>query len=329
MSKVNRKYKSSVFTHLFRETGKGFELYNAVAPGRFPAGTPVEDVTLSGVMYMDRVNDLSLLVGNKLAVFFEHQSTINRNIPLRDLLYCGRVYERIVSNRELYSEKRMRIPTPEFYVLYNGRKAFPEKAVYRLSDMFVLTPEGEPALELVVEVFNVNEGFNDCMIKRSETLSGYMALVTKARGHESSGMKRPAAVRSAIRECIREGILVEYLEKYGSEVVNMLYQEWDWSVAKSVWDKESAEREREKWRFVVARNRALVKVYAAKMAENAAKLAENAAKLAENAAKLADKDAKLADKDAKLADKDAEIVELKARLNQGTVTQPAAGQPMT
>jgi len=62
MSKANRNFKSSVFTHLFSEPEKEYELYNAIAPGRFPPGTPVRDVTLKDALYMDRINDLSMYI---------------------------------------------------------------------------------------------------------------------------------------------------------------------------------------------------------------------------------------------------------------------------
>ena len=64
MSKSNRNYNSGMFAHLFGEPDKEFELYNAVAPGRFPPDTPVKDMTLKDAIYMDRVNDLSFLVGD-------------------------------------------------------------------------------------------------------------------------------------------------------------------------------------------------------------------------------------------------------------------------
>ena len=280
MSKPNRNYNSGMFTHLFGEPDKEFELYNAVAPGRFPPDTPVKDMTLKDALYMDRVNDLSFLVGDVLIVLFEHQGSINENMPLRDLIYCGRVYEMLVSNASMYSENRVTVPTPEFYVLYNGKKEFPEKAVYRLSDSFAVATEGEPALELVVNVFNVNEGFNKDIISRSETLSGYVTFVSKVREYEKSGMTRGDAVGNAVKDCISLGILAEYLEKYASEVLNMLFQEWNWDDAKDVWQREAEERERDKWQSV-----------------------------------LADKDAKLADNEAKLADKDALIAKLRAQLN--------------
>ena len=289
MNQVNRNYKSSMFTHLFGEPDKEYELYNAIAPGRFPPGTPVKDVTLKDVFFMDRVNDLSFRVGDKLVIFIEHQSSINENMPLRDLIYCGRIYEMIVATDVLYSRKRTTIPTPEFYVLYNGEDLFPEKATYRLSELYALPPAGEPALELVVHVYNVNKGNNEDLVKRSETLDGYVTFVSMARRNEKDGMSRATAIKEAIKECIEHGILAEYLKKYGSEVYNMLMHEWIWVDAKTVWENEAEERADSRWQSVVK-----------------------------------DKDSKwqsiVRDKDARwqsvVEDKDAIIAELRARLDK-------------
>ena len=295
MNQINRKFKSSVFTHLFREYGKEYELYNAIAPGRFPPDTPVKDVTLSNVLYMDRINDLSFVLGDKLVVFFEHQSTINKNMPLRDLIYCGRVYEKLVSSKAIYSSSRFTIPTPEFYVLYNGVSDYPENVVYRLSDMFAL-PSEIPALELVVHVYNVNDGYNTDIVNRSEALYGYVTLVSKVRNNESSGMTLFDAVSTAIKDCIKQGILVDYLMKYGSEVSNMLIQEWDWDVAKQVWQSEAA-------------TEAAKKAKAEGIAEGIAKGEKRGR--AEERKKMK---ATIAKKDAEIADKDAEIAKLKIQL---------------
>ena len=70
MSKINRNYKASVFTHLFGEPEKELELYNAFAPAPYPPDTPVKDLTLTDALFMDRVNDLSFRVDEKLVIFF-------------------------------------------------------------------------------------------------------------------------------------------------------------------------------------------------------------------------------------------------------------------
>jgi hypothetical protein len=46
-------------------------------------------------------NDISFLLDGKLVVLIEHQSSLNRNMPLRLLLYIGRVYEKIPEKRRI------------------------------------------------------------------------------------------------------------------------------------------------------------------------------------------------------------------------------------
>ena len=97
MSKINRSYKASVFTHIFGEPDKELELYNALSEVQYPPDTPVEDVTLEDAIYMDRINDLSFVIANKLIRLIEHQSSINPNIATRQFVYSGRVYEKVIN----------------------------------------------------------------------------------------------------------------------------------------------------------------------------------------------------------------------------------------
>jgi hypothetical protein len=58
----------------------------------------------------------------------------------------------------LYRERRIMLPKPEFYILYNGKKKPPDKQI-RLSDAFIGLEEGEtPPLELVTNIIDVNYG---------------------------------------------------------------------------------------------------------------------------------------------------------------------------
>ena len=281
MSRGNRNYKASVFSHLFGTPQCELELYNAVSPVQYPPDTPVTDLTLTDVLYMDRVNDLSFSVGDKLVIFFEQQSTINENMALRYLMYCARVYEKLIDNKEMYSAQRIVIPTPEFYVLYNGKAPFPEKQEYRLSESFAHANAARAALELTVTAYNVNPGFNKDIVERSKNLYGYMFFVAKVREHEKSGLKLANAIEIAIKECIALGILVDYLGSHGSEVTNMLLQEWNWEDARSVWERDAEARSDRKWQAVIA-----------------------------------DKDMLIADRDTLIADKDMLIAELQAKLNE-------------
>ena len=111
MGKVNRNYKAGVFSHLFGEPSMERGLYNAFSPVQLPPDAPVVDHTLADVLYKDRVNDLAFVIGFILACFFEAQSTINENMALRFFIYGGRVYEKLISNKELYNEARTILPT--------------------------------------------------------------------------------------------------------------------------------------------------------------------------------------------------------------------------
>ena len=50
MSKVNRNFKASVFTHLFADPDKELGLYNAFSQVHYSPGTPVTDLTLNDVL---------------------------------------------------------------------------------------------------------------------------------------------------------------------------------------------------------------------------------------------------------------------------------------
>jgi hypothetical protein len=144
------------------------------------------------------------------------------------------------------------IPAPEFFVLYNGEKPFPDKSILRLSDMYGQTATSESGLELVATVYNISKGHNEELVGRSENLRGYVEFVAMTREHERNGMVRAKAVERAISECINLGILAEYLKNNGSEVSNMLLNEWNWADARAVWESEAREDADQKWQAIVA-----------------------------------------------------------------------------
>jgi hypothetical protein len=114
----------------------------------------------------------------------------------------------------------------------------------RLSDAFI-DPEGDGknTLDLVVRVYNINKGRNPELLSRSENLSGYAEFVARVRENEKA-LSRDQAATEAVRSCIKDGILADFLEEHGSEVMNMLLEEWDWEEAKEVWREEAMEEGR-------------------------------------------------------------------------------------
>ena len=160
-----------------------------------------------------------------------HQSTWNPNMPLRDLLYIARLLEKHVNagNRSIYSSSLIRIPAPRFVVFYNGQRRAEEHTVMKLSDAFE-KPETDPALELRVRLVNINPGASPELMERCRTLREYSEFVARIRKHIDEEASIREAVEQAVSECIREGILAEFLRSQRSEVVAMSIFEYDHEV---------------------------------------------------------------------------------------------------
>ena len=248
---VNKNHKDSVFSLLFSNPDTLRELYCAIKGVSLPADVPVVINTLSDALFMDRINDISFEIGGKFVVLIEHQSTINPNIALRLLIYIARIYEKIVMDKKIYSTKKIVIPKPEFIVLYNGKAPYPDETVEKLSDMFEnvtffgLPEKAKPMLELVVRIININEGRNNPILKRCQTLSQYSIFIDKVRKYEKEGINLKEAVKKAVIYCSNHDILERFLKENSSEVLNMLITEWNWDDAKEVWQDEAREEERE------------------------------------------------------------------------------------
>ena len=240
---ANTRYKDSVFSFLFSDPDTLRELYGALEGITLPPDVPIELNTLSGVLFMGQINDISFTIGNRLVIVLEHQSTINPNMPLRLLMYIARIYEKTIERRNLYKSTLEHIPAPEFIVLYNGIKPYPDQATLKLSEAFKDaaglrgTVSTAPDLELLVKVYNINKGHNAEIARKCEKLYGYSFFVDKARELERE-MPQEEAMKTAIEYCIKHNILKGFLETNSSEVFNMLLTEWDTEEAKEVWFEE-------------------------------------------------------------------------------------------
>ena len=99
---VRRTHKDSLFHLLFGEEkykANALELYNAINRTAYKL-KDLEITTLEDVIYMGAKNDASLIVGSELSLW-EHQSSYNPNMPLRGLIYFGRLYDGLVERRGL------------------------------------------------------------------------------------------------------------------------------------------------------------------------------------------------------------------------------------
>jgi len=217
------------------------------------------EVQLSDVLFMGKINDLSFTIDDRIVVLIEHQSTINENVPLRLLMYIARVYEKIINRAKLYQRRLVTIPTPEFIVLYNGKEEYDNYKELRLSDAFKaleglkLTKNNILPLELVVQVYNINHGRNPAILEKSKTLSSYTIFMEKIREYNKE-KSLEESVKAAIKYCIGNDILKQFLKDHASEVLSMLTEEPSIDEIIAVRCEEVREEVREERNIAIARN---------------------------------------------------------------------------
>ena len=235
-NKVKRNYKDTIFRMLFQDRENLLSLYNAVN------GTVYEDVdglvitTLQDAVYMNYKNDVSFVFDFTLSIY-EHQSTVNQNMPLRDLIYVSKVLQGQMKDQDIYSSRQIKLPTPKFVVFYNGTDEQPEKQILRLSDAYEKQLE-EVELELTVTVYNINYGHNQKLLEACQTLNEYAQYVAAVREYAKE-MPLAEAVESAVDSCIRQGILADFLRKNRAEAIEMSIFEYD--------EEKHLKSEREIW----------------------------------------------------------------------------------
>ena len=240
INKTNREYKNTVFVDLFSSWESPISLYNAISSSNVPENAKMQVLQISNALYTSLKCDLSFTLENELVVIIEHQSTINQNMPTRLLLYIAMLYLNILDEQARYARRLISIPTPRFFVLYNGDEKLPEISELRLSDAFMLKDKNIPVqLELIVPVININYGKNRKIMEKCKTLNGYSYLVDRIKKYEMIDKKNKFDL--AIKDCIEHGMLNEYLTEKWKRVKNMLQTEYDFATELAVRGAEERE----------------------------------------------------------------------------------------
>ncbi|WP_418462565.1 hypothetical protein [Frisingicoccus sp.] len=217
-------HKDRVFRMVFKEKQEFLELYNAMNGTSYTNPEDLEVTTLENAIYMGLKNDVSFLLYDELALY-EHQSTDNPNMPLRNLFYVADIYSKLTAKANLYGSRLVKIPEPKFVVFYNGTDELPERSELRLSDAFEKKSESMD-LELKVLVLNINPGYNEELMEKCKSLRDYMIFVSRIREY-SQHMALNKAVEISIQTCIDEDILAEFLRKNRAEVLKVSIYEYN------------------------------------------------------------------------------------------------------
>ena len=226
---VNKKYKDRLFCLLFgNEEYKDniLSLYNALCNTSYTNPDDIQIYTIEDVIYIKMKNDVSILLDSFLYLW-EQQSTFNPNMPIRGLMYFGKMYDKYITENHLniYGRTHIKLPTPRYAVLYNGMDDQPGFMQLKLSDSFI-HPDLSGDFEWTANMINLNEGKNDELLNHCQPLKEYMTLINEIRKN-SENMKFEEAVDTAVTYCIEHNDLRTFLLKHRAEVKDVCITEYD------------------------------------------------------------------------------------------------------
>ena len=217
---INRNFKDTLFRKIFDNKKDLLSLYNALNDTEHTDEDLIEINTIEDAIYIGYKNDISFVIDSELNLY-EHQSSVNKNMPIRGLIYLTELYKG--------------------YIERNGE---PERRVMPLSDSYMTNDSNKgqkPCLELEALLVNINYGCNKEIMNKCQKLMEYSQLIALIRKYYDELVEKYAklgihkskkeifaeAVSLAIEEAIRNNILKEILRNNKAEVTNMLLTEFD------------------------------------------------------------------------------------------------------
>ena len=226
----NRQYQDRLFKAIFgREEHKDWllSLYNALNGSSYTDPSAIEINTIEGIIYVTMKNDISFLIDSQLNLY-EQQSSYNPNMPLRGLMYFSQLYQKYISKqrKDIYSSALLKIPTPQFIVIYTGSTELDDVKELKLSDSFEV-PDTSGRFEWTATVVNISKGHSRKLLEQCPPLRDYAVYVSRIKGNVAAGMTKEDAVNEAMEYSIEHNLLNGYFLEQKMEVLNMSLTEFD------------------------------------------------------------------------------------------------------
>ncbi len=227
-----RVYKDTLFRAIYSgkdERSKRWilSLYNALTGKNYTDTADLEITTLEDVIYITMKNDLSFLIDSQMNLF-EHQSSVNPNMPLRGLMYFSKLYQKEVEKHDadIYGKTLVKIPSPRFVVFYNGNEEQGDIVKYRLSDSFEI-PDDSGEFEWTATVININKNHNEELQKKCESLYHYCVFVDRVKENLKNNMPLSEAVNEAVDFAISSKFLDGFFKEQRGAIMGDILTEFD------------------------------------------------------------------------------------------------------
>ena len=105
----------------------------------------------------------------------------------------------------------------------------PERMELKLSDAF-MHPDESSGIEFTAIMININYGMNKELMAACSTLEEYAIFIDRVRRYADLSMsaaEMEKAVDKAVNECIKEGVLFDFLTAHKAEVKGMILTDYD------------------------------------------------------------------------------------------------------
>lgn len=230
MPEINRNHKDRLFTFLFGEKGHKewtLSLYNAVNDTDYTDLDSIEFTTMEDAIYMGMKNDVSFILCHVMNVY-EQQSSYNPNMPIRQLMYAAKLYDKYIQQKKLniYGRKLARLPIPKLVAFYNGMEGEDDR-ILKLSDAFIQEGNQMKAdIEARVRMININYGRNASLLALCRPLEEYSWLVAQIRENRRT-MEIEQAVDKAIQDIPEKFEIREFLIGHRAEVKDLCITEYN------------------------------------------------------------------------------------------------------
>ena len=222
---AKHKIKDSVFTNLFKEKKYLFQLYKALHPEDTNAAEEqLTYVTIENILINGLYNDLGFMVGNRLIILTEAQSTWSVNIIIRVLLYLAQTYHDYLAQTKqpLYTSKQVQIPEPELYVIYTGERQERPAEILLSKEFF----DGkECAVDVKVKM--IYDGTVSEETGEGDIINQYVIFTKVCNEQVKLYDRTKKAILETIRICKDRNVWKEYLESEEVVVIDRIMTLFD------------------------------------------------------------------------------------------------------
>lgn len=245
---LNKKIKDRLFIFLFGryENRKWtLDLYNAINTTKYKNVDDIEITTIEDHIYMGMKNDVSFLIQSTLNLY-EQQSTYNPNMPLRQLMYLGDLYQKyiIATEQNIYGRKKVRLPVPKLITFFNGKSNEPDQ-ILRLSDLLIKDDDTvDSDVEVSVHMINICYDESKPVLLNCRPLYEYSWFIDRINKNKKNSMNLESAVDATIKEMPKDFVIRDLLIANRAEVKDMCLTEYDEAATMEMFREEGREEGR-------------------------------------------------------------------------------------